>query len=224
MARLSLAEYLQEFFLHKRDTAFAYRRGYRMLGWTYADVASAAAQFARLLESRGVVRGDRVLLVGFKNDALKPLTGKTLAEVARMRGKSPEETAIDLVVEDDSRVETVYFLMSEDNVRKQIALPWVSFGSDAGPAWRFAEGTVLADFFTYVTVANPSALTATADIAYFFSSGESVTRCAGGVCIYGLSIQPSNAKPRSLSSGQRPDSGNCMENSPDSPMRCGGTS
>ena len=75
---------------------------------------------------------DRVLLVGFKNDALKPLTGKTLAEVARMRGKSPEETAIDLVVEDDSRVETVYFLMSEDNVRKQIALPWVSFGSDAG--------------------------------------------------------------------------------------------
>ena len=64
MARLSLAEYLQEFFLHKRDTAFAYRRGYRMLGWTYADVASAAAQFARLLESRGVVRGDRVLLVG----------------------------------------------------------------------------------------------------------------------------------------------------------------
>ena len=54
----------------------------------------------------------------------------------------------------------------------------VSFGSDAGHAWRFAEGTVLADFFTYVTVANPSALTATADIAYFFSSGESVTRTA----------------------------------------------
>jgi N-acyl-D-amino-acid deacylase len=74
---------------------------------------------------------ERVLLVGFKNDALKPLTGKTLAEVAQMRGKSPEETAIDLVVEDDSRVETVYFLMSEDNVRKQVALPWVSFGSDA---------------------------------------------------------------------------------------------
>ncbi|HEY3056437.1 MAG TPA: D-aminoacylase [Thermoanaerobaculia bacterium] len=74
---------------------------------------------------------ERVLLVGFKNDSLKPLTGKTLAEVAQMRGKSPEETAIDLVVEDDSRVETVYFLMSEDNVRKQIALPWVSFASDA---------------------------------------------------------------------------------------------
>ncbi|HVS31271.1 MAG TPA: D-aminoacylase [Thermoanaerobaculia bacterium] len=75
---------------------------------------------------------ERVLLVGFRNDALKPLTGKTLAEVARMRGKSPEETAIELVIEDDSRVDTVYFLMSEDNIRKQIRVPWVSFGSDAG--------------------------------------------------------------------------------------------
>ena len=75
---------------------------------------------------------DRVLLVGFKNEKLKPLTGRTLADVARMRGKSPEETAIELVIEDDSRVETVYFLMSEDNIRKQIALPWMSFGSDAG--------------------------------------------------------------------------------------------
>jgi len=74
---------------------------------------------------------DKVLLVGFKQDALKPLTGKTLAEVARMRNRSPEDTAIDLVIEDDSRVSTVYFLMSEDNIRKQIALPWVSFGSDA---------------------------------------------------------------------------------------------
>ena len=75
---------------------------------------------------------DNVILVGFKNDALKPLTGKSLHEVARMRGKSPEETAMDLVVEDDSRVDTVYFLMSEENLRKQIKLPWVSFGSDAG--------------------------------------------------------------------------------------------
>lgn len=74
---------------------------------------------------------ENVLLVGFKNDSLKPLTGKTLAEVAEMRGKSPEGTAMDLVVEDDSRVGTVYFLMSEENVRKQIGLPWVSFGSDA---------------------------------------------------------------------------------------------
>jgi len=74
---------------------------------------------------------DKIILVAFKNDKLKPLTGKTLAEVAKMRGKSPEETAMDLVIEDDSRVGTVYFLMSEENVRRQVALPWVSFGSDA---------------------------------------------------------------------------------------------
>jgi N-acyl-D-amino-acid deacylase len=74
---------------------------------------------------------DRVLLVAFKQEQLKPLTGKTLAEVAKTRGKSPEETAMDLVIEDDSRVGTVYFLMSEDNIRKQIRLPWVSFDSDA---------------------------------------------------------------------------------------------
>lgn len=72
-----------------------------------------------------------VLLAGFKSDSLKYLTGKTLAEVAVMRGKSPEETAMDLVIDDNSRVETVYFLMSEENVKKQIKLPWVSFGSDA---------------------------------------------------------------------------------------------
>jgi len=74
---------------------------------------------------------DKVILVGFKNDALKPLTGKTLAEVAKLRGKSPEETAMDLVIEDGSRVGTIYFLMSEDNVKRQIALPYLSFGSDA---------------------------------------------------------------------------------------------
>ncbi len=74
---------------------------------------------------------ENVLLVSFKNEALKPLIGKTLAEVARLRGRSPEDTIIDLVIEDDSRVGAVYFLMSEENVRKQIALPWMSFGSDA---------------------------------------------------------------------------------------------
>jgi N-acyl-D-amino-acid deacylase len=74
---------------------------------------------------------ENVLLVGFKTARLKHLTGKTLAEVARMRKKSPAETAMDLVIEDNSRVETVYFLMSEENVRKQIKLPWVSFCSDA---------------------------------------------------------------------------------------------
>ncbi len=78
---------------------------------------------------------ERVLLVAFKQDSLKYLTGRTLASVAADRGKSPEEVAMDLVVADDSRVGTVYFLMSEDNVKKQIALPWVSFDSDeAAPA------------------------------------------------------------------------------------------
>jgi len=74
---------------------------------------------------------DRVLLVGFKTDALKPLTGKSLAAVARQRGTSPEETAMNLVIEDGSRVECVYFLMSEENVKKKIRLPWVSFCSDS---------------------------------------------------------------------------------------------
>jgi len=73
---------------------------------------------------------DRVLLIAFKNPKLKPLTGKTLAEVAKMRGKSPEETAMDLVIEDDSRVGTVYFLMSEDNIKREAALPWMGLGSD----------------------------------------------------------------------------------------------
>jgi N-acyl-D-amino-acid deacylase len=74
---------------------------------------------------------DRVLLVGFKSEKLKPLTGKTLEQVAEMRNTTPEDAAIDLVIEDGSRVETIYFLMSEDNVKKQIAQPWVTFGSDA---------------------------------------------------------------------------------------------
>ena len=74
---------------------------------------------------------DKTLLVGFKNEVLKPLTGKTLAAVAEQRGKSPEDTAIDLVIEDGSRVQVVYFLMSEENVKRQVGLPWVAFGSDA---------------------------------------------------------------------------------------------
>ncbi len=84
---------------------------------------------------------ENVLLVGFKQDSLKYLTGKTLAEVSEMRGTSPEITAMDLVYQDESRVGTVYFIMSEENVKKKIALPWVSFCSDAGaPA---AEGLFL---------------------------------------------------------------------------------
>lgn len=82
-----------------------------------------------------------MLLAEFKTERLKPLTGKTLAEVAKMRGESPEETAMDLVAEDGSRVGVVYFLMSEDNVRRQIALPWMSFGSDG--ASQAAEGVFL---------------------------------------------------------------------------------
>ena len=87
-------------------------------------------------ENLGLLVGspDRIVLVAFKNEALKPLTGKTLAEVAAARGKSPQETAMDLVVEDGSRVGAVYFLMSEDNIRKQMREPWVSFGSDAESA------------------------------------------------------------------------------------------
>jgi N-acyl-D-amino-acid deacylase len=74
---------------------------------------------------------DRILLVGFKNETLKPLTGKTLADIAKMRGKSPEETAMDLIIEDDSDIATVYFSQSEENLRKNIRLPWVSFCSDS---------------------------------------------------------------------------------------------
>jgi N-acyl-D-amino-acid deacylase len=78
----------------------------------------------------GVESPDRILLFGFKSDKLKPLTGKSLAEVARMRGKDPITTIMDLILEDQSRVSSIYFLMSEDNVKKELAKPWISFGSD----------------------------------------------------------------------------------------------
>ena len=78
---------------------------------------------------------DGTLLLGFKNPALRPLIGKTLAQIANERGVSPQDAAIDLVIDNGARVEVAYFLMSEDNIRRQIALPWVSFGSDeAAPA------------------------------------------------------------------------------------------
>ncbi len=93
------------------------------------EMRTPTRQWENLLLAAGTP--ENVLLVGFKNDSLKPLTGKTLAEVAAMRRKSPEETAIDLVIEDDSRVGTVYFIMSEENVKKKIAQPWVAFCSDA---------------------------------------------------------------------------------------------
>ena len=84
---------------------------------------------------------DRLLLASFRSENLKPLAGKTLGEVAKMRGKDPVETIMDLVLEDRSRIGTIYFLMSEDNLKKQIRLPWVSFGSDAASV--APEGDVL---------------------------------------------------------------------------------
>jgi len=74
---------------------------------------------------------DNLLFLDFKNESLKKLAGKTLAEVAKDRNASPEDTMMDLVIEDDSRVGTAYFLISEDNVRREITIPWISFGSDA---------------------------------------------------------------------------------------------
>jgi N-acyl-D-amino-acid deacylase len=78
------------------------------------------------------LQAESVLLVGFRSEALRPLTGKTLARVAEMRGTSVEDTIMDLIVEDDSRVQCVFFTMSEENVHKAVGLPWVAFCSDAG--------------------------------------------------------------------------------------------
>jgi N-acyl-D-amino-acid deacylase len=93
-----------------------------------AEMRDPSPTWENLLQRAGA-KG--ALLLEFKNPALKPLTGKTLDEVATMRGVSPEEAAMQLVVEDGSRVGVAYFLMSEDNVRREVSLPWVSFGSDA---------------------------------------------------------------------------------------------
>ena len=75
---------------------------------------------------------DSILLVGFRNPELRKYIGRRLSEVAEELGKSPAETAVDLIVEDDSRIQVVYFSMSEDNIRKKMAVPWISFCSDAG--------------------------------------------------------------------------------------------
>jgi N-acyl-D-amino-acid deacylase len=87
---------------------------------------------------------DRILLVGFKSERLKPLTGKTLAQVAAMRNRDPVETLCDLIVEDEHSIDTIYFLMSEENVRKIMPLPWVSFGSDEASS--APEGVFLKSF------------------------------------------------------------------------------
>ena len=84
---------------------------------------------------------DKIVLTGFKSEKLKPLTGKTLGEVAKMHSKDPIETIMDLISEDESRIDAMYFLMSEENVRKELAKPWISFGSDE--ASQSTEGVFL---------------------------------------------------------------------------------
>jgi N-acyl-D-aspartate/D-glutamate deacylase len=110
--------------------------GFREWKRRLQDPASRQRLLAEWRRAGGAFVGpggpEGVLLVGFKADSLKPLTGKTLKDVAALRGKSAEETAMDLVVQDDSRIECIYFTMSDDNLKKEVALPWVSFGSDAG--------------------------------------------------------------------------------------------
>ena len=104
-----------------------------------AEMRAPAVGWENLMRDAG--GPENVLLVGFDTDELKPLTGKTLAEVAKMRGTSPEDTIIDLVIEDDSRVDAIYFHMDEANVRRNIAWPWTMVGSDAGSV--SAEGVFL---------------------------------------------------------------------------------
>ena len=93
-----------------------------------AEVRSRSDAWENLYLAAG--SPEKILLVGFKSEKLKPLTGKSLAEVAKMRGKDPIETIMDLISEDESRIGTIYFLMSEENVKKEMAKPWISFGSD----------------------------------------------------------------------------------------------
>jgi N-acyl-D-amino-acid deacylase len=93
-----------------------------------AEVSKDSDQWENLYIGAG--SSDNILLVGFKSDKLKPLTGKTLTEVAKMRGKDPITTIMDLIAEDESRIGTIYFVMSEENVKKEMAKPWISFCSD----------------------------------------------------------------------------------------------
>lgn len=96
------------------------------------EMQAPAEGWENLLQLAG--GADRVLLMGFANEALEPLIGKTLAEVAEMRGRSPEHTAIDLILEENGRVDTAYFLMSEENVELGLSQPWIALGSDAESA------------------------------------------------------------------------------------------
>jgi N-acyl-D-amino-acid deacylase len=112
-----------------------YQEAFKRLGDppTRKKIAAAIRTPSRDWENLYLAAGspERVLLVEFKTEALKPLTGKTLAEAARLRGEDPVDTIMNLVLEDRTRVGTVYFMMSEENLSTEIRLPWVSFGSDA---------------------------------------------------------------------------------------------
>jgi N-acyl-D-amino-acid deacylase len=101
----------------------------RIRARVHREMQQSSDEWENLLLMAG--SADKVLLAGFRNPGLKHLTGKTLGEVARLRGRSIPDTAMDLVIEDGSRVECVYFLMSDENVREAVQLPWVSYGSDA---------------------------------------------------------------------------------------------
>jgi N-acyl-D-amino-acid deacylase len=97
-----------------------------------ARIAEAVRKPSDAWENMYLAAGspERILLVGFKSEKLKPLTGKTLAEVAKMRGQDPIEAIMNLIAEDESRIDTIYFMISEENVKKELAKPWISFGSD----------------------------------------------------------------------------------------------
>ena len=97
---------------------------------TIKDMNSKTDQWENFFYAVGTP--ENILVVGFKQDSLKKYIGKSLAAVAKMRGTSAEETAMDLIVQDSTRVECIFFLMDENNVKKQIAIPWLSFGSDEG--------------------------------------------------------------------------------------------
>ncbi|HEV8656240.1 MAG TPA: D-aminoacylase [Candidatus Limnocylindria bacterium] len=94
------------------------------------EMSRPGTDWENLYEAAGTPEG--ILLVAFKNERLKPLTGRTLAQVAAQRGADPRDVAMDLVLEDESRVGMVIFMASAENLRREVALPWMSFGSDAG--------------------------------------------------------------------------------------------
>jgi N-acyl-D-amino-acid deacylase len=120
-----------------------------------AAMISPPDDWENLLLSAGA---DKTLLVGFRNPELRRYAGMTLADVAQQRGSTPEQTAIDLVIEDGSRVQVVYFLMSEENVAKTVALPWVSFGSDAAAdnLKLRRRGQLKAGYFADIAVFDPA--------------------------------------------------------------------